>query len=71
MMKRFVIIAEHETGKVLHQDGSRYQEGDQDYRLPFDSVDDAVDFSEGHREIHRDHECLIVDEIGKCLHLIR
>lgn len=70
-MKYFVVIAEQETGKVLHQDGSRFQEGDRDYKLPFDSVDDAVLFSQMHREKHRDHECMIVDGSGNCLHFFR
>jgi hypothetical protein len=71
MMNCFVIIAEKATGKVLHQDGSRYQEGDPDYKLPFDSLVDAVNFSESYRESHQDFECIVVDEAGKCLQLFR
>lgn len=67
----FIIIAEQKTGKVLHQDGSRYQEGDIDYRVPFESIDEAVTFAEIYRENHRDRECMVVADDGKFIRVFR
>jgi glutaminase len=70
-MKYFVIIAEQKTGKILHSDGSIYQEGDADYKIGFDSIEDAISFSEKSLDDHRDREFLVVDGAGKFICVFR
>jgi hypothetical protein len=66
-MKIYVIISEKSTGKVLHQDGSRYQTGEADYRVKFDGADEARVFCKEYSAVHSDRELVLVDEQGECV----
>ena len=66
-----VLIAEAATGKVLHVDGTRYQFGDAECRIDFDSVASAFAFSETHVRSFPDRECVVFEEDGACLKVFR
>lgn len=66
-----VLIAEITTGKVLHLDGTRYEAGDAECRIDFDSVASAFAFCEDHVRSFPDRECAAYGEDGACLKVFR
>lgn len=70
-MTYVVVIAEKNTGKVLHPDGVRHREGDPDYRLRFDDVEAARAFGARHAREYPQRECLVLDDAGTCVGIFR
>jgi len=71
-MPFFVTIAETRTGIVIHaHDGTRHREGDGDPRLPFAHEQAALEFSQRHVGTFAERECIVTDDIGTCMHIVR
>jgi hypothetical protein len=69
-MEYFVTIAEFSTGIVLTPDGTWFL-GDGEPRLKFESEMEARAFARHYFEQHPNHECLVTDESGHQIEMLR